>query len=407
MRRNLIYILLALLFSVTFVACDSDEPEVPEKPTPNIPNPNLPKVDRTILVYMDADNSLTANVEENIDSIAAGYSVAGVIGNLIIYLDDFGKDPILYQYQLNQDGEIYKDTLNTYSEPWISTSPANMLDIMTDVFSAYPAESYGLVLWSHALSWIPSTKKTSRSWGNDNGYEMDITDLATVLKSIPNVHFDFILFDACFMSGVEVAYELRETTDYIVAAPTEVLEFGFPYKSLIKEMFNYTPETIVALPKCYSDFYDGTIKTRPTNTGNKTVRMDGTISMIKCSEMENLAALTNEIMSAHVSEIPMVNPNTVQKYFRYSGHAFVYDFNDFMSRFATLDELSRLKTQLDKTMAYAFTTDYFLELSINREKYSGISTYILQNNNRYPTWDNFYPTLAWYKASGWDKVNNK
>ena len=43
---------------------------------------------------------------------------------------------------------------------------------------------------------------------------MNISEFVEILEVTP--HFDFILFDACFMQSVEVAYELRDYTDYCI-----------------------------------------------------------------------------------------------------------------------------------------------------------------------------------------------
>ena len=48
---------------------------------------------------------------------------------------------------------------------------------------------------------------------------MNIEDLKSVLQKAP--HFDFIMFDACFMQSVEVAYELRDYCDYYIGFPAE------------------------------------------------------------------------------------------------------------------------------------------------------------------------------------------
>lgn len=387
-----IFILFIPLF--TLFACNNDEPDGPVIHE---------KVDRTVLVYMAANNNLTVNVEENLDSIAAGYIDANTTGNLLIYLDDMGADAaILYQCQVGRNNQFSKKIIKEYHEPWNSVSPSDMSQVIKDAFTDYPAKSYGIVLWSHALSWLPASKTLTRSWGEDAGYNMNIFDLATTLESVPGVHFDFVLFDACFMSTVEVAYDLRNAADYIIAAPTEVLEFGFPYKSLIKQIFKYNSNTISSLAKCYADYYDGTIKERPTASDIKRVRMDGTIAMIKCSEMDNLASVTHDIMTAHANDIPKVNSNLLQKYFRFYEHAFAYDFKDFMSSFATPAEMQSLEQQLEKTIPYKYTTDYFIELKIDKERYSGIATYVFKDNGS--GWDNYYKTLQWYTAAGWDKV---
>lgn len=43
-----------------------------------------------------------------------------------------------------------------------------------------------------------------------------------------NVHFDIIVFYACLMSMVEVAYELKDRADYLVAS-----EFVMPMQSVL------------------------------------------------------------------------------------------------------------------------------------------------------------------------------
>lgn len=80
-----------------------------------------------------------------------------------------------------------------------------------------------MVYWSHGEGWIPYPVTSTRWVGQDTGdgdKRMNISALASVLDEIP--HLDFLLFDACFMQSVEVAYELRSYTDYFLASPTEI-----------------------------------------------------------------------------------------------------------------------------------------------------------------------------------------
>lgn len=387
--RKILFLLTALF---ALFACNNDDDELHGPVTHD-------KVDRTILIYMAANNSLYGNVQENLDSITAGYIDADTDGRLLVYLDNARTDAaVLYQYQIGADKQLVKQIIKEYQEPWNSVSPSNMSQVIKDAFSAYPAESYGIVLWSHALSWVPADKTLTRSWGDDAGYSMNIADLATTLESVPGVHFDFILFDACFMSTVEVAYDLRKASDYIIAAPTEILEFGFPYKSLTRQMFKYNSATISSLAECYADYYDGTTKTR----NGIVTRMEGTMAMVKCSEMDNLASVTRAIMTAHVGDVPKVNPNSLQKYFRFNEHSFAYDFKDFMNTFATPSEMEVLEQQLDKAVPYKYTTDRFIGLNIDKDRYSGVATHVFKDRGN--TWDNYYKTIGWYTAAGWDKV---
>ena len=65
---------------------------------------------------------------------------------------------------------------------------------------------------------------------------MDISELAAAIDG-SGVRFDYLLFDACFMSSVEALYDLRRAADYIVASPCEVMAHGFPYDTVIPSLF--------------------------------------------------------------------------------------------------------------------------------------------------------------------------
>ena len=72
--------------------------------------------------------------------------------------------------------------------------------VFTTAFSHYPADSYGVVFWSHGDGWLPYNNPSTRWWGQDTGNgdnRMNIPDLNEALSVAP--HFDFILFDACYM----------------------------------------------------------------------------------------------------------------------------------------------------------------------------------------------------------------
>lgn len=49
---------------------------------------------------------------------------------------------------------------------------------------------------------------------------------------------EYILFDDCYMSSLEVAYELRHVTNYMIACPTEVMVFGMPYSTIGKYLLS-------------------------------------------------------------------------------------------------------------------------------------------------------------------------
>jgi hypothetical protein len=60
------------------------------------------------------------------------------------------------------------------------------------------------------------------------------------------------LMDACLMGSVEVAYELRNKADFIIASPTEVIYMGYPYDRIIPELTRKQPD----LKKVASDYFN-------------------------------------------------------------------------------------------------------------------------------------------------------
>ena len=223
-----------LIYSVMiFSAChDSDkiEPEYGE---------------RTVLIYMAADNDLNKDGETNIKSILKGMEQTA--GRLVIYIDPRYDVPRLLTVKGGKGCRL--DTLETYTEE-NSASPEVLARVVKEVQKRYPASSYGLVLWSHGLGWVPPEYSFPGGYamrlpdpdmprtkyyaedehpGTTGKAYMDIREMAARLPG----HFNFILWDVCFMGGIEVAYELRNKTDYMIASPAEVISNGFPYEKMM------------------------------------------------------------------------------------------------------------------------------------------------------------------------------
>ena len=69
---------------------------------------------------------------------------------------------------------------------------------------------------------------------------------------LPDGCFDFIWFDCCYMSCIELAYQLRHKTRYFVAYPTEVYSPGLDYSAAIPELL----KPVADLPAAAKTIYD-------------------------------------------------------------------------------------------------------------------------------------------------------
>ena len=187
------YIVIFFLSLLSFVACDKEEVVIPTT------------APRTVLIYFAGDNSLSGYVSQNLRAIKEGIERDGLNnGNLLIYTDKQNEAPQLFQLKLEAD-TIRQIVLETYDSNQNSASTETLTQIIDKVQKEYPADSYGLVLWSHGTGWLPSDIYSYlRSFGQDgkNNF-MEINDLASALSKY---HFDFILFDACYMSCADLLY---------------------------------------------------------------------------------------------------------------------------------------------------------------------------------------------------------
>ena len=233
LTATLLIALLAIITTATMGSCSGSEPD---------PIPEPETLDRTILVYMVADNNLsyqyradTLNIEK-MEQAARDGSLNG--GNLVIYYDGPFTSPELKIITRKET-----KTIKAYSEDESSLSINRIKQVLDDVKSLYPASQRGLVLWSHGTGWIDDTYSRSitstYSFGQDNNSAsgratMKITSLA---QALDGENFDFIYFDCCLMASVEVAYQLRTATKAIIASGTELPIEGMPYADNIPAMF--------------------------------------------------------------------------------------------------------------------------------------------------------------------------
>jgi len=327
---------------------------------------------------MAADNNLNKQALRDIEEMLAVEIPSKY--NLLVYIDTPYDNPNLLKIT---KGKI--DTLKQYGTQ-TSVSQQVLKSIIGETFSLFPSESYGLVLWSHGTGWLPEgiydyIKETNvRSFGKDNNKEMEITDLAEALPE----NLDFIIFDACLMSGVEVLYQLRDKAKIIIASPTETLVAGFPYEKTIPLLLMPEPN-YGEIALTYMEYY----KNRNGNL------QSASIAVIDTKELEPLANLAKNIMK---NEANLVCPNRelIQRYDTREP-ALLFDFEDYLEHLISNEnDLAALRKQISKAVIYNDFTPYFLdEFSI--EKSCGIGIYIpFANDVLYGQ----YSLLDWYKDSG-------
>lgn len=378
--------------------------------------PSAVEAARTVLVYIAGNNSLGQfdyDSRDILEMIEGMKDTEGTDNNLLVYYAGYKKTAKLIRLLKNGNGEVRQETVMDY-EDHNSVDVDVMKDVLRTSFSRYPAKSYGIVFWSHGEGWLtyPQESPTTRWWGQDIGSgdaRMNISDLREALSVAP--HFDFMLFDACFMQSVEVAYDLKEYTNYYISSPTEIPGPGAPYQKVVPALFSKTAAEI-NIAEAYWGFYaDEQLYTgdlsRDWEAGDPWTA-GVSMSVVKTSMLEQLADKTKQILPKYIKEGRWINTSGILCYDRRLSK-YYYDFDGLMHSLLNVesDEYKSWRQVYDSTVIYWQTTPKNYSSSVgsfSMEGSQGLSIYIPRgkydsNQNKY-----YRESVQWYTAAGWNET---
>lgn len=413
---------LYTLLVIVLAACSNEIPE--QQPAK--------RSGRTVLAYLISNNkagSLDTYLRDNVIDMYTALGNMKESCTLLVFYRPYTGDaplskPTLMSFYADGRGNINNVAALTGSEltfdavcriaqkkeytmnSQIATDPAVMEEVFTDMQTVAPSDSYGLILGSHASGWMKGTSVPTKAFGDDDGYNIDIPDLADVLKNSFSEKLDFVLFDACMMGTAEVGYELRETTSYCIASVMETPVYGFPYDQI--------------LPYLYSENVDYSAVCHEFISFNKTKDAWGTCAVMDCSQMENLASAVKAKLSEWQDALSSVSMRNVQQYGVNSYKYFSYDVLDFFRELGRKSGVVKT-TDLNEAIASVQSAlnqaviakdclsgvDYdFDGLVIDGTRFCGIGMYIPEKYNSYvankTAWNSYYEqSISWYRATGW------
>ena len=407
--------IIATLFIVVGVSCSNgDSPDRPDVP--------VTPVGQTVFMFFPWSNSLLSDFRrtvEDMQTVVAQRSMKDE--RIMVFTATSEREAVLFELK-KQNGRCLTDTLRRYSDrPF--TSRQWLTSLFSEVMTLAPASRYGMVVGCHGLAWVPvqGQRNARKRLGSqerideeDNLYkeeridkegddlmhfevqgpvttrfiggtypetQIETTDLADAMADA-GFHTEYILFDACYMSSVEVAYELKDVTHYLIASPTEVLSYGFPYITMGKHLLG-TPN------------YKGIVDSFISFYSSYNLPY-GTVAVTDCTQLDALAAIAQQINAAAAEQLV---PNGVQIMDGYSPTLF-YDLGHLMSlKDAGTVLTAAFAEQLEKTVPYkGHTGQYFTTLKdapVDIKHYSGLNTSQGSLNHMA---DRLSET-AWYKAT--------
>ena len=147
---------LLILFVSVLSSCVKEERFYPEQdPT------------RVLLVYVGTDNNLAGYEQEKLQGIRDGWTGKST-DRIIAYIDKAGADARLIEISNLAPGEQPRE-LAVYGRE-NSASAETLSRVISFVTTNYPADSYGLLVFSHASGWLPSGALTNpTTYGSVSG----------------------------------------------------------------------------------------------------------------------------------------------------------------------------------------------------------------------------------------------
>ena len=261
----------------------------------------------TIMIYLDGDNNLERYAIDDFFELSSVGSTSQV--NLLVQFDRgpgydtrYGNWTNTQRFKITQNME---PTISNAVSDWgdgIGGREVNMGDphvlhsFVKWAKDNYPAEHYALILWDHGDGWrsmsiLANSMEQQLKYGNlshsetaqiektlkqlkrkinarryqksvcfdDTSFdELTLKEIADAL-SYDNCFIDILGFDACLMGMVEVAYEIRNCANYMVASEETIMVRGFPYDTISRIITSQplsTPEEFaILIVQKYAEYY--------------------------------------------------------------------------------------------------------------------------------------------------------
>ena len=401
-------LLTMICLAAALAACGSDDDEA------FAPQP----VERTVIVYMSGENSLTSYVNGDLNEMKEGSRLIGPGSALLVYVDKSSKKELPWLARI-RDGQVTDSVslsdMGINDADALSSDPHVFEDVLQYAVRHYPAtRDYGLVLWGHSSGWlVKDSVPYTRAYGVDNGRNdvssndgkwLNLPTMARVLQKLP--HFKFIFADCCNFMCLESLYELRYVADYIIGSPAEIPAEGAPYSKMLPALFQQDDNFYTAIVDRYYE--------------QKVKGLDLPLSVVRTSEIEHVAQATRTALAVINDSFngSYADMTGLIYYYYDSSHKIYdpmynifYDAGDFMLRYAPETVYRQWKEALDRAVVYrrmstcwntdkGWNTYYGNHFTVTEERYHGVSMFVPQSpfGGYYSFYNRNITQFAWYNA---------
>ena len=360
---------------------------------------------QTILLFMpwsgsSSSEGLLPYIEDNIETIFEAVKKRGGLGNcrLMLFLSETRKKSTLYEVVYDTSKSVCKKNIVKEYSGQDYTTTEGLAGILNEVKSHAPAHKYAMMLGCHGTGWtfkdtwrrypyyakstgwpgvvtatagerIPYagydgklTDMHTRFIGSVSEIDTYSIDIPTIAQAITDagMKMQYIMFDDCYMADVEVAYELRNATDYLLASTSEVMAVGVPYSTVWPMLASGTPS------------YSGAVSTFYTYYINYPMPY-GTFAAIDCSKMDELATAMSDINARYT--LADEDRNRIQVLDGFDEPIF-YDMGDYLEKLCTDSwDYSQMMSLIESVVVSKCHTEYIYSFIYNYPRYIKVNTF--------------------------------
>ena len=398
-KYSIIFVLIIL--SITLTGCF-----VP--PIPNIP-------EWTVMIYLDSDNNLESagiNDINEMEMVGSSSDVKIVVqvdripysvlaANNQGYADDTsnGDWTTTRRYYITQDSDPYQINSDLKSDlgELNMGDPQTLVDFASWAITNYPAKKYLLVIWNHGGGFravSPSLTKDIAWDDTSGGDRITMPELEYALSAISiemGENIDIVGMDACLMAMTEVAYQIKDYADILVASEENEPGDGWPYDTILAQLVANPAITSAQLASVIVDKY----------IDSYGVSYEVTQSAIDLSYMNDLALKLSNLALAIMSDSATPLNNYIEaanssQYYSDPDFIDLYDFCNQLLAYSNSLEVKNIALNIQQTLNYAVIKSGYSGGSVSGSK--GLSIYFpwyyAYNSNKYNS-TNFAQDTFW------------
>jgi hypothetical protein len=412
------------------------------------PEPGNPSKKYTILFYLNGDNDLTHEVLYALDMLeTVGSSdtmnlialVDGRSGSGQVYGDIWNGSRLVYVIRDDRIGNISSMVLKDLGEANLG-APETLESFIREGLE-FQAERYIFCTFSHGRGIIDTKKFTMPGPHKSLAISVDDTDGAlltlpefrsAIERGLGGKKFDAMVFFSCLTNMVEVGYELKGLTDYVIGSQDEIRIVnnppgrfqirGIKFEEPLKAILANPDLPIVDFGKITIDTfieqYANALNLKDDGGRAYTCRYPASMALVASRSLERLAihlddfsAYIRQRLQSPDSATPLLKEihHTLSRTQRFASFLNLeyYDAQDFLSRLGTRTRDERLRAMCLEIAEFVKNEVVVYEKHTEDCSSNGISIYLsnyLVPENIFQAHQAMYRNSMFSRDTSWDEM---